>query len=370
MTTDIDQRLLEQFIERLENWQGDKVRILLSEIQKVFDQIFVHRPSLYQKREHLLQALQQAETRGVIEFMKSKKHTDFTVNPPMPKIICLVRSKPPEREKWWKNYPWCDELLWLLDMDYVEAAHESFLKRVNLGFKEKWFLTSAAPKYRSIELTFDEKRLEELFKTVLFQKGRLTYESLNIISDNTPFVYQILSSQPIALVFENAAPYYLALRVLQNLEESPYGLVIFGGGNRFSKTIQSFKDVQESSEYQKIIAEPLIRIEYVGDLDWAGLRIAYDAATKAETLRLPPIVPAKGIHQAMLDGLQRPQIRQPDGFPSETDQRISLKALQWLPEDLRPQVQRILELGNRVPEEMLTEKVLDVSWTDKSTELT
>lgn len=364
MITDIDQRLLEDFIERLRNWQGVKVRIPLSEIWRVFDRISIHRPSLYQKREHLLQALKQAEARGVIRFMKYEKYTDFTVNPPMPTTICLVRPKPLEREKWWKNFPWRDELLWLLDMDYIEEAHKSFLERVNLGFKEKWFLTTATPKYRSIELTGDEKRLKKLLKTVLFQKGRLTSESLNMTSENMPFVYTILSVQPTALVFENTEPYYLALKILQNMEQPPYGMIIFGGGSNFLNTVPSFKDVQESLEYQKIIAVPLRHIEYVGDLDWAGLKIAWDAAEKAKTLHLPPIIPATGIHQAMLDGLQRPKILQPDGFPIGKKQNVTPEALQWLPETLCDQVQRILELGNRVPEEMLTEEVLARLWTN------
>jgi hypothetical protein len=243
-------------------------------------------------------------------------------------------------------------------MEYVEEAHKSFLERVNLGFKEKWFSTTATPKYRSIELTGDEKRLKELLKTVLFQKRHLTYEILNMVSENMPFVYKILSAQPTALVFENTEPYYLALKILQNMERPPYGMIIFGGGSSFLNTVPSFKDVQESLEYQKIIAVPLRRIEYVGDLDWTGLKIAWQAAEKAKTLHLPPIIPATGMHQAMLDSLQRPKILKPDGFPNSKKQNAAPKALQWLPETLRDQVQRILELGNRVPEEMLTKEVL------------
>lgn len=73
------------------------------------------------------------------------------------------------------------------------------------------------------------------------------------------------------------------------------------------------------------------------------------------TAHLPPVVPARGLHRAMLQSVQ--QFGYPEGLeyqPKERRSDPSDEALAaWLPEDVRIDVLKIIQTGRRVPEEVL-----------------
>lgn len=161
--------------------------------------------------------------------------------------------------------------------------------------------------HRSLQLTGNEKRLGELLHSALFRPGRLSLALLG-----------------------------------------------FGSGASFERSVLHLTLVEHQIE----------RIEYVGDLDRHGLRIARRAAELAQSEHLPPIVPARGLHRAMLQSVQ--QFGYPEGLEYQPKARRSDSSDEalaaWLPGDVRMDVLKIIQAGRRVPEEVLGPDELQHVW--------
>jgi hypothetical protein len=97
------------------------------------------------------------------------------------------------------------------------------------------------------------------------------------------------------------------------------------------------------------------RIDYVGDLDAAGLRIAVSASRAAQQAGLPSVTAAAGLHRAMLDGAAR--LGHPTGWPAPPGRARATERLDallaFIPRDVQADVEALLRSGNRVPEEVL-----------------
>lgn len=233
----------------------------------------------------------------------------------------------------------------------------AFLRRVHEGLRSGRFAETVPLKYRSLELTGDEKRLQELARTTLFGQGRLNLELLGCMPEWLPLALERVGVAPVALVFENAGPFEVAARVLRGIAEPPYGIVVFGDGSRVERSLPQLRE----------LAPSLLRIEYVGDLDWHGLRTARGAERIAAAVRLPAVVPAAGMYRAMLEAAAG--FRAPDGWvdDSEFDGRAGVPAsaellLGWLPTAEREPVQLLLTRGRRIPEEVLGPAELRRVW--------
>jgi hypothetical protein len=114
---------------------------------------------------------------------------------------------------------------------------------------------------------------------------------LGCLPDAPPLAWQRISDKRVALVFENSGPFAVACRVLRAMPDQPYGTVVCGEGARFQQSLVHLGSLPRAPE----------RIEYVGDFDWAGVRIASEAARAASKAGLPEIVPAVRLHRAMLE---------------------------------------------------------------------
>ncbi|WP_221089710.1 hypothetical protein [Deinococcus aquaedulcis] len=360
-----DPRWTKEFTERLRQLElrPGRVSISLDQLHAEFTQVFAHRPGIPDRRVWLLDALRYAEQQGVIRLPPQKgKLWDPSGQPPLPSRVSRVAVPKPAREAWWRTRYWPPELEWLLDMETLDEAHDAFLLRVEQGLKEGWFKDAAPLRHRSIQLTGDDKRLGVLLDGVLFKKGRLTPALLNCASDTLPLAHEVVGGPPVALVFENKEPYNLALGVLRALARRPYGVVAFGGGGSFQQSVRAFTDIQASELYRQRVGQPLRRIDYVGDLDWPGLAIAAQAARRAQEAGLPPVVPALGAYQAMLNALLDPRINCPEGLAVQNTKTHRRSHLTWLPEDLQKRIEPMLLNNRRVPEEMLTERSLRDWW--------
>jgi hypothetical protein len=215
-----------------------------------------------------------------------------------------------------------------------------FLKQVHAGLVGGWFRDPECFKYRSLQLTGDEKRLEELQRGVLFGPARLTLELLGCEPESLPLASERFSAAPTLLIFENAAPFMLACRVLRGSGSAAFGRIAYGAGKQVLKAVRYLP-----------LLEPVIgAIEYVGDLDAEGLSIA------AELQRLSqlPVEPASSFHQAMLDSAVA--LGSPDGWPlSEGIEHVDLaKGISFLSSDLHERVGNIVRSGRRIPEEALS----------------
>ena len=162
----------------------------------------------------------------------------------------------------------------------------------------------------------------------------------------------------IALVFENVGSFRTAYSVLKRLRHTPYGLVGFGAGMGLVRSILDFR----------LIDHAIKRIEYVGDMDRPGLRIAQSVISIAELEDLPPVMPAKGIHRAMLESVRH--FGYPDGMEYREDEKRSESSdealVAWLPDDIRPNILTIIRAGRRIPEEVLGPAEMLRVWEERA----
>ncbi len=239
-----------------------------------------------------------------------------------------------------------------VDLDGITPEQEEFLLRVNKGLAQGSFDKLAPLMYRSLELTGHEKRLKALTKTVLFEEGRLSLDLLGCIPRIPPLVTETICDRAIAIVFENVESFQVARNVLTTMPNPPYGIVAYGAGRSFQQSILNFGAMNRSIE----------RIEYVGDLDRAGLSIAMAATKTALEQGFPPVMPARGIHQAMIQASRH--FGHSLGLLNEkqdSDKNDEV-IITWLPADIRQEVLIILRARRKIPEEILSHDEMQELW--------
>ncbi len=199
-------------------------------------------------------------------------------------------------------------------------------------------------KERSVEIFGDEKRLDALAGTSLFQRGPLSLELLRAVSVPEPLGWR-RGPGPAGriLAVENAATWDSFSR--WNRDAAVWSAVVYGAGHRFIDGIAFLAELASETG-------PITRIDYFGDIDPEGLRIPQVAGTRCAQLGLPPpqaLVPA---YRFLLEkGSPGPG---PNGsFPEE----LCL----WLGSELAPQVEALFRTGQRIAQEYLGWEVLSCS---------
>lgn len=336
-----------------------QVSIKLPQLWMIFERLF---PSDFlgtERRMWLLALLRKAQEEGKIELpVRKGSGWEVSLTPALPLWVRKIREVEEKKQENWRTYAWLPELEWVADLSRLKSEWENFLYQVQQGIIQKKFQQPVPLAYRSIELFGNEKHLEKLTKTSLFQPGRLSLELLGCTTSIPGFpvegVVQVVSDLPFALVFENKETWRTAVTILKDLPSAPYGIVCIGEGTSFEQSVLHFQSLPYRIE----------RIDYVGDIDRPGLRTAQAASQRAQQYGLPPIVPAPGMHQAMLKSCSL--LGRPLGLKYHSwERRIhpdDERLVSWLPEDLRTQVLDILRNGHRIPEEVLIGEVMRQVW--------
>ncbi len=353
---DRDPHRVQAFLERLSQCQGPRIR--LEELWSLFNDFFPHRSRNTEGRQWLLESLHEAAQQCIIELPVAHGLSwDRSLSPSIPKFVDKIVSKV-KRNASWRTFPWHYRLTWVADLRTIPPDQEAFLHRVHEELVEGTFQKPAPLKYRSLQLTGHEKQLGKLAQTVLFAPGRLTFELLGCVPDIPPLLLKRVSERDIALVFENVGSFRTAYSILNRLQHPPYGLVGFGAGMGLARSILDFRLIDHNIE----------RIEYVGDMDRPGLHIAQTVISIAEVEGLPPVVPAKGIHNAMLESIRR--FGYPNGMEYKENERRSESGdetlVAWLPNNIRVNILNIIRAGRRIPEEILGPDEMLRVWEERA----
>ncbi|HUQ68721.1 MAG TPA: hypothetical protein VM165_04315 [Planctomycetaceae bacterium] len=217
----------------------------------------------------------------------------------------------------------------------------AFLKRVHCGLVTGWFDQPECFKYRSLQLTGDEKRLEELRRGILFGPERLTLDMLGCEPESLPLASEHFSADPTLLIFENAAPFMLARKILASSARPAIGRLAYGAG----------KQVLKAVGYLPMVEPAITEIQYVGDLDAEGMNIATEFQRLSKVI---PVLPATAFHKAMLESAA--QLKSPDGWPSkdEREPSDSVAGASFVASEIREQVGGMIRERRRIPEEALS----------------
>lgn len=227
----------------------------------------------------------------------------------------------------------------LVELVSLTADQEAFLKRlqeelVNGGLRER-----APFKYRSLQLTGDEKRLESLLNTQLFGPERLSLELLNCDGLGLPLTYERFGSLPRMIIVENTGSFLVARRVLAEAKHAPYGLIAYGGGTQIFRCVDYLKEI-----------DGLSGIDYVGDIDAKGIDIGAGFADRVGSRTGLAVTPATDVHMAMLGAAK--ELGHPNGWPTASGHRTSALH-RWISRQYADNVEQIISSGCRVPEEVL-----------------
>ena len=257
----------------------------------------------------------------------------------LPKWVRIQADTAGANERQWRRFPWHPALAWVPQLVSLSEEQEAFLTRVQQAIVEGLFAQRAPFKYRSLQLTGNEKRLATLLGTQLFGKGRLNLELLNCDGLGLPLTFDKVDSTPHMIVFENAGSFMVARRVLKTLANPPYGAVAYGGGTQILRATDYLSECGN-----------LRKIRYVGDLDAKGIEIGAAFAARVNELGRHLVEPATEVHLAMLAAAA--ELVHPDGWPASS-KRTATDAEQWLSPECLPQVNHIISKGRRIPEEVL-----------------
>jgi len=354
MTTslELDQRRLDEFERSL--LSGTTVRVSAKELWGALAQVFPHRTPGPAERRLLLEVLKSIAARGSIRLPPAHgKRWDRLMSPAVPTSVDVVRGQSASSPFPWRTFPWHQHLHWVVQCRSLSAQQVEFLRRVHEGFVNGTFREPAPLKYRSLQLTGDEKMLASLATTSLFGPSHLTLEMLACLPDALPLAWEAIGDGGRMVVFENAGPFAVARRVLSELKTRPYDLIAYGGGRSVLAALGHIKTIERSVE----------SIHYVGDLDHAGLDIGWSARRCSKNLGLPTIAPASELHRQMLSAAE--SFGHSQGWPAQerfSDANRS-KILDVLSPEVRDRVGDILRAGRRIPEEVLGPDELRSAWS-------
>jgi hypothetical protein len=215
----------------------------------------------------------------------------------------------------------------------LTSGQAETLRKVNVWLRDARPTAFVPLRERSLEIFGDEKQLERLLGTSLFEPGRLSLDLLSARRTRPPLPARRLGTGPAMLVVENSDTFDTLTRLLAD-RPGRIGWVAWGAGKAFEAAVVSVADLPEVSQ-----------ILYYGDLDAPGLRIPAAAAETATSEGLPTIRPAVELYRTLLvHGKPQP------GSELVDQQRAAVLA-SWLPADLQAPVIALLTSGQRIAQE-------------------
>lgn len=325
---------------------------------RLFAEAFPTRPQGPEERRLLKCVLDALVDRQIVRLpaVKPRRLWDDSARIALPRQITVLHTSRPAPQRPWQHFPWHPRLSWIADLPLLTDERVAFLQRVHEGLVQDRFKQLAPLKFRSLELTGHEKRLSRLAKSPLFAPGRLDLHLLGCADEPLPLVWEEVGSASALLIFENASAFSVGRAVLSRLAKPPYGLIAYGSGAR----------IERSLPYLLSIPRHVSRIDYVGDLDRDGLRIALAVQRVAREVGLPVPDPAPFLHRLMVDACVG--FGHPRGWPHRKKRVPStssdLELLAFLPANLHRDVAPILAADRRIPEEVIGPQALEMTWRD------
>jgi hypothetical protein len=306
--------------------QWSRRRLSLDEVWTLFDRADPTSAGSAQRRQLLLDALQELVDAGIIGRFRP---VDDGLRPSLP--LSIRRVTPASAPTAPKRIVWHTELRWAEEIRLNEQQAE-LLSAVNT-----WLFRGGAKKClvplreRAYEITRNEKA----FDGARLFGGKLTHEILRAYRAPLPLHVVRVGDGPDLLVVENGDTFDSLRRTL-TARPGAIGRVAWGAGAAFEASVFSLATAD---------AVTPARIHYFGDLDVDGLRIPASASALAVESGLPPVRPATALYTALF-ALGDPQ---PTRRRVEADRRRELAS--WLDPQHRTAAAKLLERERRLAQE-------------------
>lgn len=329
---------IEKFLRRLR--AANRRRVDLAVVWDAYRTVYGVDVSGVDARVELRHVLEQLRDAEVLRFPSDRgRGWDRNSSVVLPLWVTLADPERPANQRGWQAFPWHPALKWVAGLGSLSADQEAFLKRLQEELVHGGLRERAPFKYRSLQLTGNEKRLEALLNTQLFGPDRLSLELLNCDGLGLPLTYERVGSEPRMIIFENAGSFLVARRVLAEATHPPYGLIAYGGGTQILRCVDYLREIDD-----------LVAVEYVGDLDARGIDIGAGFADRIASSSALPVTPATSVHLAMLDAAE--ELGCPRGWPTVSGYRTAALG-RWIADRCANDVEQIISSGCRIPEEVL-----------------
>ncbi len=305
-------------------------RVPLEHLWQLLDTVDAATRTFLHRRQLLADTLAELADARLIQ-LPARASYDRTEHPALPRFITLPspdRVRPPAAP-----IVWHPALSWAAETA-IAASHRPTLEKIN-----RWLFTNRSTltvplRERSLEILGDEKALDRLTTTSLFERDRLTLDLLRARRVTPPIHTTRVGDGPILLVVENSDTFD-SLRAVLTANPGHVGLVAWGAGAAFEASVLSIA----------AITRPISDMAYFGDLDGKGLQIPANADRLATAYGLPRVRPATGLYAA----LQHAGIAQPGQPPLSADAAAQLCA--WLDRQHRHWASTALTGGTRIAQE-------------------
>lgn len=293
-------------------------------------------------RERLRARLEELEAAGRIVFPAKKGGGWDSVGiPPLPKWVqrsprVTPAKTDPEGVAWLPVMAFARKLRRSDDILTAIAVNE-FLVR------NRHAMQPVPLRERSLQIFCDEKALDRRCRNGTLFNGQLKLETIGAFEPPPPLPYESIGAPGLPLLLlENHHTYWSFSS--WNSEVRKYSAVVYGAGWVISRCGPALAVVLRQTGGADI--------EYFGDIDPTGIRIALKLATQIKSAQLPPLRPAEDLYaRALQDGFRRPLGRIPTRLQLE-------EAKTWLPASLHADIERLYAEGQRLPQESIGLEVL------------
>lgn len=317
-------------------------RVPLSALREEFAR---ERPELASSgsfRERLRARLEELEAAGRIIFpAKNGGGWDSVGTPPLPKWV----QRPP-RPVAARTDP--QVIAWLPAMAFARKLRRPDDIRTAIAVNEflvrkRHELQPVPLRERSLQIFGDEKALDRRCRNGALFNGQLKLETIGALEPPPPLPYESVGTPGLPLLLlENHHTYWSFSG--WNSQVRKYSAVVYGAGWAISRCGPALATVMQQTGGAGI--------EYFGDIDPTGIRIALKLAAQIKNAQLPPLRAANELYtRALQDGVRRPLGRTPSRSQLE-------EAKTWLPASLHADIEQLYSAGQRIPQESVGLDVL------------
>jgi hypothetical protein len=316
-------------------WPSKRVKEsdLLSAMEQVCPEI-----TFGERRQQLLTALNLLAEEGVVVLPKAKSSWSAFGTPSLPNTVSILRTEAvaPAAEE---AFAWLPELAFA-----VEARHTA--QREKLRTLNDFLI--ANPEVRQGRVPYRERSLqifgdEKFFDTSCGLRdgalwGKLPLASLGAYAPEHPLPREDFpgSSRACMLVVENLHTFETL--VVCNRREPEYRSIVMGSGNAVLGSAGGIRVALERSGSEQI--------EYFGDLDPEGVRIAARLADTVKSTAGLEMLPAVRLYRGLLEiGVRRAL-----GAPTV----LTARSAEWLQPTLASKVMTEWAAGQWLPQEGLS----------------
>ena len=328
---------LEGFVQR-----SRAQRISLEALREAFAK---ERPELASSgtfRERLRARLDELADAGLIRFPAANGSAwDRVGAPSLPKWVQRPRAATPVRTDpetvaWLPVMSFARKLSRCSDVEAACAINQFLVQN-------RHALEPVPLRERSLQIFGDEKALDGRCRNGALFNGQLSLNAIGAFDPAPPLPYEAIDAPGLPLLLlENHHTYWSFSS--WNSRARKYAAVVYGAGWAISRCGPALATVMQQTGGTGI--------EYFGDIDPTGIRIALKLATQIKNAQLPPLRPAEELYsRAFQDGVRRALSRTPSRLQLE-------EAKTWLPASLQSHIEQLYAAGQRIPQESVGLDVL------------